>query len=83
MNSVRLEPDMEEKIRKIAALKGLTLSEVHRLALNQYCDREAVPVQTSRYDDIIGVGEGASDLSARAGQVFGEIMEEKHDRHSH
>ena len=83
MGSVRLDPKVEEKVRQVAAIKGLTLSEVHRLALVEYCEREMAPAKTSRYDDIIGIGEGPRDLAARSEEIFGEIMDEKHRRHDH
>jgi hypothetical protein len=81
MSSVSLEPMLREKVRQVARLKGLTVSEVHQQALEQYCDREMTQPQTSRYDDIIGVVEGPSDLSSRAREIFGEIMSEKHGWH--
>ena len=81
MNSVRLEAGLKERLRQVAALKGLTESEVHRLALVEFCEREMTPARTSRYRDVIGVGEGATDLSARSQEAFGEIVSAKHDRH--
>ena len=83
MGSVRLDPEVANKVRQVAAIKGLPLSEVHRLALAEYCEREMEPIKTSRYDDIIGVGEGPCDLAARSEEIFGEIMDEKHCRHDH
>lgn len=82
MGSVRLDPKIEAKVRQVAAVKGLTLSEVHRLALTEYCEREMSEKKISRYDDIIGIGEGPPDLSARAGEIFGEIMDEKYRRNA-
>ena len=83
MGSVRLDPQIEEKVRQVAAMKGLTLSEVHRQALVRYCAEELPEKKPSRYDDpfyddIFGVGEGPADLSRRAKEVFGEIMDEKY-----
>ena len=82
MGSVRLDAKMEEKVRHVAALKGLTLSEVHRQALTEYCERETQE-KVSRYDDpfydsIFGVGEGPADLSRRHKEIYGEIMDEKY-----
>lgn len=82
MGSVRLDPITQEKIRQVAASKGLTLSEVHRRALTEYCEREMSEKKTSRYDDIIGVGEGPPDLARRSREIYSEIMDEKHGRHS-
>ncbi len=84
MGSVRLAPELKEKLRRVAATKGLTFSEVCRLALAEYCAREMAPVKAGRYDDIIGVGDGPHDLAARSGEIFREIMDEKHHRrHGH
>ncbi len=74
MASVRLGAELEEKVRRVAALEGLTISEVHRRALNEYLEREMPKKKTSRYDDIIGIAEGPHDLSARASEIFGEII---------
>ncbi|MGI4789338.1 MAG: hypothetical protein ACRYFS_10875 [Janthinobacterium lividum] len=82
MGSVRLDPTIEKKVREVAAVKGLTLSEVHRQALTEYCERELSEKKTSRYDDIIGVGEGPPDLARRHKEIFGEIMDEKYRRHT-
>ncbi|HZT41742.1 MAG TPA: hypothetical protein VFA07_06115 [Chthonomonadaceae bacterium] len=78
MNTVRLPESLREKMREIARRKGLTVSDVHRLALEEYCLREAEPPQQSRYDDIIGIVEGPSDLSARHKEIFEEILQQKY-----
>ena len=83
MGSVRLDPETQEKVRQVAAVKGLTLSEVHRQALTEYFEREMPEKKTSRYDDpfyddIFGVGEGPADLSRRHKEYYAEIMDEKY-----
>ncbi len=87
MGSVRLDPSIKEKICQVAALKGLTLSEVHRLALAEYCERELSETKPSRYDDpfydgIFGAIEGPHDMAARSGETYREILDEKYRRHS-
>jgi hypothetical protein len=74
MSSVRLSPEIQEKARRVAALKGLTVSEVFRLALDQFCERELAAPQRSRYDDVIGVAEGPADLATRADDHFTELL---------
>ena len=80
MGNVRLSPELKEKVRLMAAVKGLTFSQVYRLALAEYCERELAPLKASRYDDTIGIGDGPHDLSARSEEIFGEVMDEKHRR---
>lgn len=87
MGSVRLDPKIEEKVRQMAATKGITLSEVHRLALAEYFEREMPDQQTGRSDDpfyesIFGAIEGPRDMAARSGETYKEIMDEKYRRHS-
>ena len=85
MGNTRLAPELAEKVRVVAAIKGLTISEVYRRALTEYCEREIPALKTSRYDDpfyasIFGAFDGPHDLAARSEEIFGEIMEEKHSR---
>jgi hypothetical protein len=77
MSSVRLPREIDEKARRVAAMKGLSLSEVHRRALEQYCDRELAAARQSRYDDVIGVVEGPPDLAERASEYFTDLLEER------
>ncbi len=82
MGSVRLDPEIQEKVRQAAASKGLTQSEIYRQALLAYFEREMPEKKTSRYDDVIGVGEGPPDLARRHKEYFAEIMDEKYCRHT-
>lgn len=87
MSSVRLDPKVAEKVRQVAAVKGLTLSEVHRLALVEYCEREMPDPATVQGDDpfyegVFGALEGPHDLAARSGETYREVMDEKYRRHS-
>jgi hypothetical protein len=75
MSSVRLPDELEAKVRKVAARGGLTISEVHRRALVEYCERELADGPTSRFDDIIGVAEGPPDLATRASERFTELLD--------
>lgn len=83
MGSVRLDPQIKEKVRQAAAMKGLTQSEIYRRALTAYLEREESQEKSSRYDDpfyetIFGVGEGPADLSRRHKEYYAEIMDDKH-----
>jgi hypothetical protein len=77
MGSVRITPGLEEKIRQVAARKGLSRSEVFRQALERYCDQELTPPPKSRFDDVIGIVNVPGDFSAHTRQLFGDIVEEK------
>lgn len=82
MSSVRLEPTLEEKVRRVARLTGVAVSDVHRRALAAYCDQVLSRQSKSRYSDVIGAGtgEGPSDLSRRTREAFGEMLEAEQER---
>jgi predicted transcriptional regulator len=76
MNTVRLEPELKEKIQQLAQIQGISQSELHRRALELYCQQNTV--NESRFEDIFGIAEGESDLSERTGEAFAELMNKKH-----
>ena len=82
MNTVRLKPQLVEKVRRVAARKGLSVSDVHREALETYCDAALAEQAVSRFDDVIGVVEAPHDLSIDTGRKFAEAMARKHGRHA-
>ena len=59
----------------------MTISEVHRAALNEYLARELALSRKSRFSDIIGIADsGDGSLSEDHKQVYGEILHRKYDR---
>jgi hypothetical protein len=82
MNTVRLKPQLQEKVRRLADKKGVTVSEIHRMALEAFCASELADPTQSRYDDVMGVWEGPPELAADCGRLYVEAMAEKHGRHS-
>ena len=69
---------LEEKIRRVAAQKGITRSELFRQALESYCQQETAQLQGSRYDDVIGIIDAPEDGSARYKEYFLEGLTEKY-----
>ncbi|MCW3059208.1 MAG: Ribbon-helix-helix protein copG family [Capsulimonas sp.] len=79
MSSVRLDSTTQDKLRQIAARKGISVSEVHREALSEYLEREFEATRKSRYSDMIGIADsGRTDLSTNHKQIFCEILDEKY-----
>jgi len=66
-----------------ARRKGLTVSEIHRLALEEYCLREMEPRRTSPYDDMIGVVDVPGDFSPWHKGISGDSVGEQHRNLSH
>lgn len=72
MASVRLAPELEKKLRELATVKGVSVSELHRQALEAYVQRELK--KGGRYSDVIGVATGDEDLSSRVSNAFTELL---------
>ncbi len=49
--NVRLPPELEKKLRQIAARKGQTLSAVYRQAFQEYFERELTDEKTPKDND--------------------------------
>ncbi len=77
MNTVRLEPELKSKIQRLAQLQNITQSELHRRALELYCQQNTIP--QSRFEDMFGIAEGSPELSSQVSQEFGLLMTQKHD----
>ena len=81
MSSVRLDSTTQDKLRQIAARRGISVSEVHREALAQYPQRELEAPKKSRYSDIIGIcASGETDLSVNHKKVYRELLDEKYEK---
>lgn len=86
--SVRLDPEAERVLRRLARTTGRTRSEIVRQALvvlersTSEAGRDATPYEVLA--DLIGsVHGGPTDLSARTGERFVRLLEQrKHSRAS-
>ena len=79
MSSVRLDSTTQEKLRQMAARKGISISEVHRQALEQYFEREFDTLKKSRYSDVIGIfSSETGDGSTRHKEIFREVLRRKY-----
>jgi plasmid stability protein len=82
--SVKLDPPLEEQLRRRAAATQSSTSEVLRRALREHLATEPRAVsQPSAYDlgsDLFGRYEGAPDLARLRKQAVAEIWTDKHKR---
>lgn len=78
MGSVRVPVQLEERVRQVAARRGITRSEVFRRALESYCDQELISDGKSRYDDVTGIVDGPVDGSQRVSEYFLDGLKKKY-----
>jgi len=78
MRSLRLEPALDERVRRAAAAEGSTVSEFLRNAASERADRTLAHRNSDRLADVIGSVRGGGAGRARdTGTAFGDLLAER------
>lgn len=81
--SVKLDPALEQQLRRRAAGTGRSTSEVIRAALVAYLEQPEAAAVASAYAlgaDLFGRFGGPSDLARNRKRLLGDIWSAKHER---
>jgi Protein of unknown function (DUF1778) len=79
MRSLRLDPDLDEKVRRAAAAKGETVSEFLRQAAAERAEKTLAGRSSEQFADVAGVVHGGGGRARRTGQAFTESVATKRD----
>lgn len=75
MRSLRLDPELDDLVRRAAAREGVSVSEFLRVAA---ADRARRTLDArEQLDDVIGVIRSEGGVAARTGSAFGDLLEER------
>jgi hypothetical protein len=78
MRSLRLEPSLDERVRRAAAAEGTTVSQFLRSAAAERADRTLAHRNRDRLGDVIGSVRGGGAGRARdTGAAFGDLLAEQ------
>ena len=80
MRSLRLEPELDERVRRAASAEGSTVSEFLRQAAAERADRTLAQRNSDRLADVIGVVHGGGGRARDTGAAFGELLAERRTR---
>lgn len=81
MRSLRLEPDLDDRVRRAAAAEGASVSEFLRRAAAERADRTLSVRNSDRLGDIIGaVRAGGAGRARDTGAAFGELLDGRRRR---
>jgi len=81
MRSLRLEPELDERVLRAAAAEGATVSEFLRRAAAERADRTLAHRNSDRLADVIGAVRGGGVGRAReTGAAFGDLLVERRTR---
>jgi hypothetical protein len=77
MRSLRLDPELDAKVRRAAAMKGESISEFIRGAAEERADKVLDDTCSERFTDIVGVIRGGGGRASRSGKAFTEQLRTK------
>jgi len=77
MKSLRLDPDLESRLERAAAVRGESLSEFIRRAAAERADATLVVSLAADFDDVVGVVHGGGGRARRTGAAFTEVVAER------
>jgi hypothetical protein len=80
VRSLRLDPDLDKRVRRAAALKGESVSAFLRNAAAERADETLATRPSERFADIAGVVHGGGGRARRTGDAFAESLVENRDR---
>lgn len=78
MRSLRLDPELDEKVQRAAALKGESVSEFIRHAAEERADETLIGRHSERFADVAGVVRGGGGRARRSGEAFTKALAERH-----
>jgi len=81
MRSVRLEPDLDDRVRRAAAAEGTSVSEFLRRAAAERAELTLSRRNRDRLGDVIGaVRAGGAGRARDSGVAFGELLDARRRR---
>jgi len=75
VRSVRLDPDLDDLVRRAAAQEGSSVSEFLRLAAVERAQH--VVDRRDQLTDVIGAVRSAGGTAARTGSAFADLLEDR------
>lgn len=70
MRSLRLDPDLDERVQRAAAISGESVSEFIRHAAEERANETLAAQPGGSFADVAGVVHGGGDRARRSGEAF-------------
>ncbi len=75
--SVRLDPGLTARLRKLAKTEGVPLSELLRRAAARYCNELANASLDLRLADVVGIVRSTGGRARRSGDAFRKALQKR------
>jgi hypothetical protein len=76
VRSLRLDPELDDKVRRAAAVKGESVSEFIRNAAEARAEETLTEYPENPFADVAGIVHGGGGRARRSGQAFAEGLAE-------
>lgn len=80
MRSLRLDPELDDKVRRAAALEGESVSEFLRRAAVARADETLAAHPSERFADVVGAIHGGGGRARHSGGAFAKVLADEHER---
>lgn len=80
MRSVRLDPDLDERVRRAAAAEGTSVSQFIRRAVHDRVERTLHERPSDVLADVIGSVHGGGGRAERTGEAFAHLLADRRSR---
>jgi len=77
MRSLRLDPDLDERVRRAASAEGASVSEFLRRAAAERAERTLSQRNSDRLADVIGVVHSGGGRARDTGGAFTDLLVER------
>ena len=74
MRSLRLDPDLDQKVQRAAVIKGESVSEFIRQAVAERADATLGTRSSEHFADVAGVVHGGGGRARRTGEAYSEAL---------
>jgi hypothetical protein len=74
MRSLRLDPELDEKIQRAAAINGESVSQFIRNAAKERADEILTVRPSDRFADVTGIVHGGGGQARRSGAAFTDAL---------
>jgi len=80
MRSLRLDPELDQKVQRAAAIRGESVSEFIRHAAAERAEETLALRPSERFADVAGVIHGDGGRARRTGDAFADVLAERRAR---
>lgn len=80
MRSLRLDPELDEKVQRAAAIKGESVSEFIRHAADERAEETLAGASGDRFADVAGAVHGGGGQARHSGEAFTESLVRGHKK---